>query len=72
MQWCKENNKQGWAAINSGKFPLTKDLHTIKKCLDGVTETGEEKQYCSIFTLEKEESIVRHVKNKNRYNSLCL
>ena len=67
VQWCHENNKRGWAAINSGKFPLIKDLRTINKRLDGVIETGKEKQYCSIFTVEEEESIVRHVKNKNRY-----
>ena len=25
-EWCQFNNKCGWARINSGKFPLIKDL----------------------------------------------
>ena len=29
MLWCKENNKRGLAAINSGKFLLIKDLRTM-------------------------------------------
>ena len=30
VEWCQVNKKCGWAAINSGKFPLIKDLPTIK------------------------------------------
>lgn len=66
VQWCQHNNKRGWAAINSGLFPLIKDLRTINKRLDGIIVTGKEKEYCSIFTVEEEESIVQHIKNKNR------
>ena len=66
VMWCQENNKRGWAAINSGMFPMIKDLRTINKRLDGVIVTGKEKEYCSIFTVEEEESIVGHIKNKNR------
>ena len=66
VEWCRINNKRGWAAINTGKFPLVKDLRTINKRLDGVVETGKEKEYCTIFTTEEEESIVCYIKNKNR------
>ena len=40
VEWCQVNNKRGWAAINSGKFSLIKDLQTIN---NGVVETGKEK-----------------------------
>ena len=43
VEWCREN-KRRWAAINSGLFPLIKDLHTINKCLDGVIQTRKEKE----------------------------
>ena len=43
------NKKCGWAAINSGKFPLIKDLPTI--------ETGKEKEYCPSFTKEEDKFI---------------
>ena len=66
VEWCQVNKKYGWAAINSGKFPLIKDLQTINKQLDGVIETGKEKEYCSIFPKEEEESLVCYIKNKNR------
>ena len=66
VEWCRVNNKRVWAAINSGNFPLIKDLRTINKRLDGTIQTGKEKEYCSIFTNDEEESLVRHVKNKNR------
>ena len=67
VEWCRNNGKRGWAAINSGRFPLIKDPRTINKRLDGVIQTGKEKEYCSIFTNEEEESLVRYIKNKNRY-----
>ena len=65
VSWCRENNRRGWAAINSGLFPLIKDLRTINKRLDGEIRSGEEKNYCSILTNEEEISVVRFLKNKN-------
>ena len=44
VEWCRINNKRGWAAINSGKFPLIKDTRTINKRIDGVIVTGNEKE----------------------------
>lgn len=67
VKWCQENNKRGWAAVNSGLFPGIKDLRTINKRLDGIITTGKEKEYCSVFTTEEEETIVRHIRNKNRF-----
>ena len=66
VEWCRINNKCGWAAINSGKFPLIKDLRTINKRIDGVIITANEKEYCSIFTKDEEESLVCYIINKNR------
>ena len=44
------------------------EMQCFKRChrLGGVNETGKEKQYCSIFTEEKEESLFCYIKNKNR------
>ena len=36
VEWYQVKNKCGWAAINSEKFPLIKDLGTINKQLNGV------------------------------------
>lgn len=67
-QWngVEGNKVRGYSAIKCGLFPLIKDRTTIDKRLDGIVVTGKEKSYCSILTVEEEESLVRHVKNKNR------
>ena len=33
VEWCQVNKKHGWAAINSGKFQLIKDLWTINNLM---------------------------------------
>ena len=66
VEWYRINNKRGWAAINSGKFPLIKDLRTINKWIDGVILTGNEKEYYSIFTKDEEELLVCYIRKKNR------
>ena len=66
VEWCRINNKHGWAAINSGKFPLIKDLRTINKQINGVFVTGNEKEYCSIFTKDEEKLLVCYIRSKNR------
>ena len=67
IEWFRINNKRGWAAINSGKFPLIKDLRTINKRIDGVIITGNEKECCSIFTKDEEESLVCYIRNNRKY-----
>ena len=67
VQWCHENNRRGWAAVNSWLFPSIKDYRTINKRIDGIITTGNKKEYCSVFTAEEEETIVRHIRNKNRF-----
>ena len=67
VEWCRENNKRGWAACNSGLFPLIKDRRTINKRLDGDVITGKEKEYCTILTDEEEETVVCHAKNMSCY-----
>lgn len=66
VAWCLENNVRGYAALQTGQFPLIKDRETINKRLDGKIITGEEKSYCTILTSDEERSIVQFVKNKNR------
>ena len=61
VEWFWVCNKH-WAAINSGKFPLTKDLWTINKRFDCVIETGKEKECYSVFTKEEGESLVHYIK----------
>ncbi|CAB3982875.1 Hypothetical predicted protein [Paramuricea clavata] len=63
VQWCRENNARGHAALKTGLFNLIKSRSTS---LDGKIVTGCEKQYCCILTHLEEESVVRFVKNKNR------
>ena len=64
--WCLENNVRGYAALQTGQFPLIKDRETIHKQLDGKIVTREERSYCTILTSDEERSIVQFVKNKNR------
>ena len=46
VECCWVDDKHGWAEINSGKFPLIKDLWTINERLDGVIETEKRKKSC--------------------------
>ena len=66
LRWCEENNKRGWAALKTGLFTLIKDARSINDRLDGKIQHGAEREYCSVLTSKEEESLVRHVKNKNR------
>ena len=50
VEWCQLNGHRGWKAVNSGLFPGIKDPQTINKRLDGMIETGKEKDYCKILT----------------------
>ena len=34
--------------------------------MDRIIVTGKEKEYCSVFTVEVEESSMWHIQNKNR------
>ena len=67
VKWCKLNGHRGWKVVNSGLFPGIKDPRTINKRLDGVIETGKEKDYCKILTSTEEESLLRYIKNRNRF-----
>lgn len=67
VQFCVANNCRGYAALKTLKFPLIKDARTVNKRLDGLITTGHEKYYQSILTEEEEASLVRHIKNKNRF-----
>ena len=40
----------------------------INKRFDGVLNKGEEQQDWRILTIPKEEELIRHIKNKNRYS----
>ena len=40
LRWCQENNKRGWAALNTGLFPLIKDRQSINDRLDGKIKLG--------------------------------
>ena len=56
VEWCKLNGHRGWNIVNSGLFPGIKDPQTINQRLDGVIDTGKEKDYSKILTLTEEES----------------
>ena len=71
LKWCEENRKRGWAALKTGMFPLVNDPKTINRRLDGVVKNEQEREYCSVLTVNEENQIVEHIKNKNRY-SICM
>ena len=64
--YCNENKCRGWKALNTGRFPLIKNPKTINRRLDGVVINEKEREYCSIITIDEENQIVDHLKNKNR------
>ena len=66
VDWCKENNKRGQAALKTGKFPLIKDRGTIDRRLDSKLKNLK-KDHLRI--LDEENEIVRYIKNKNRAQS---
>ena len=66
VSWCRERGVRGHTAIKSGQFPMIKHRETINRRLDRKIVTGQEKQYCSILTVEEENSLVSYIKNKNR------
>ena len=66
IKWHQENKKRGWAAIHLRLFPLIKNLRTSRTYLEGIIETGKEKEYCSIFTVDEEEAVVQPIKIKER------
>ena len=65
VEWCKENNKRGQAALKTGKFPLINDRGTIDRRLDGKVK-NEKKEHLRVLDPEEEEDIVCFIKNKNR------
>ena len=58
VEWCKEKGRGD-------------GLHVYKR-IDGDLVTGAEKEYCSVLTVDEEEMIVRHAKNKNRYKNFII
>ena len=65
IQYCKETNCKGQAAISAGICPDIKDPRTITRHLEGKIKVGQEKEYCQILTCDEEEILVQYIKNKN-------
>ena len=66
LQYCKDNNCRGFAAISSGICPNIKDQRTINRRLDGILTVGKEKEYCQILTSEEEWLLIDYIRNKCR------
>ena len=64
LQYCKDNNCRGFAAISSGIYPNIKDQYTINRRLDGIHTVGKEKEYCQILTSEEEGLLIDYIRNK--------
>jgi len=64
--YCNENKCREWKALNTGRFPLIKYPKTNHRRLDGVVINEKEREYCSVLTIDEENQIVDHLKNKNR------
>ena len=66
VQYCKDNDCSGYAALSSGKFPLIKDPRTINKRLDADIEEAKMYEDRQVLTVEQEKALVQYVINKNR------
>ncbi|XP_047131042.1 uncharacterized protein LOC124810350 isoform X2 [Hydra vulgaris] len=66
VQFCIDHSVRGFKALKTGLFPLVKDRETINRRLDRIIKNGKERRYCSLFTLEEKEAVVKYVKNRNR------
>ena len=64
VQYCQDNNCRGYAALQTGRFPLIKDPRTVNKRLDGYSKGHQD--HLRILTEDEENSLVKHIKNKNR------
>ena len=62
---AKKTAKKGYAALQTGMFPLVKDHGTIDRRLKG-NGKNEKKEHLRILTPEEEGSVVEYIKNKNR------
>ena len=63
VNWCKENGKKGYAALQTGNFPLIKDRGTIDRTL--IKNVNSKKEHLRILAPEEEQSVVEFIKNKN-------
>ena len=71
VQYCLDQGCKGYAAIGSGLFPMIKDPRTVNRRLECTPdnkriETGSEKQHVRILTVNEEERLVKHIRNRNR------
>ena len=42
VQYCQDNNCRGYAALQTGRFPLIKDPRTVNKRLDGYSKAHQD------------------------------
>ena len=68
VEWCTSNGKRGWAALQTGNYPLLNDARSINRRLDGKVESKKEYESRSVMTIHEEESVVSYMKNMNRCN----
>ena len=69
VQFCKDNSCRGFKALSSGRYPLVKSPNTINNQLDGVTPPPRHsKDYCSVITIDEEDTLVQTIVSKNRAN----
>ena len=64
VNWCKENGKKQYAALQTGNFPPIKDRGTIDCWL--IKNVNRKKEHLRILAPEEEQSVVEFIKNKNR------
>lgn len=66
VAYCKEHNVRGGFVIRNGICKLIKDKRSINKRLDGLSKLRKTREDSRILTVNEEEALVRHLKNKNR------
>lgn len=70
VNYCKENNCKGYAALSTGMFPLIIDPRTINTRLDNTSDSEiiieNGKTHQRVLTFQEENNLALYLKNKNR------
>jgi hypothetical protein len=66
VKYCQENNCKGKKALSTGKFTNIGDYRAINAALERGTSSHFSGSKNTILTLDEEQSLVAHIRNKNR------
>ena len=70
VNWCRENNKRGHSALQTGMFPLIKDRGTIDRRLDG-KNVSNKKDHLRILTQRRKGALLSLLRTKTDVIKVC-